>query len=322
MFDVPPVKDMLNLKEVHWQKLSTSLYENKPLKKCQDLAKALKEIDADIIMICEVGGLESLKNFNFLFMDEAYSACLIEGNSERNIDVGFLIRKTLPFYFDLQSNKNRSINYLYPHERQSLAHGYPVKNGKVTVSHKFSRDVAELRMFQTDKEKPFLIILMVHLKSRLDPERIDPGGFERRQAEFKTLIEISQELHATHPEVPVIMAGDFNGNAARVNTDEEFKDLYSLTTFEDVLEVAKIPAAERATFYQVRNGGRSEGRQIDFAFLSAPLQPLLAANKTRVYRYKDEFGMTIDAPRSLDEKFSLPSDHYPVSFVIENLKLK
>lgn len=320
MFDGTPSKDVLNLKEAQWQRLSTSIYENKPLKKSQEIAKALKEIDADIIMFCEVGGYESLKNFNYLFMDEAYSPYLIEGNSERNIDVGFLIRKNLPMFFDLQSNKNRPINYLYPHERESLAHGYPVKGGKVVGSHKFSRDVAELRLFKQDKEKPFLIILLAHLKSRLDPDRIDPNGFERRQAELRTMLEIYKEIEFVHPDLPVLVAGDFNGNASAHNTDEEFKDLYSLTQLKDVLEVAGVAPDARATFYQVRNAGKTEGRQIDFAFLSPSLQSLLKPQSAFVYRYRDEFGLQHPIPRSLDAKLNLPSDHYPVVFEIVDLK--
>ncbi|WP_253720818.1 hypothetical protein [Bdellovibrio bacteriovorus] len=322
MFDGTPGKEVLDLKETQWQRLSTSVYENKSLKKTEDIAKALKEINADIVMLCEVGGFESLKNFNLLFMDEAYSPCLIEGNSERNIDVGFLIRKNSPFYFDLQSNKNRPINYLYPHERQSLQHGYPVKGGKVTTSHRFSRDVAELRLFKNDKEKPFLIILLAHLKSRLDPERIDPNGFERRQAELRTLLEIYRELEIVHPDVPILVAGDFNGNASLINTDEEFKDIYTQTPLKDIFEVMGLPAEARATFYQVRNGQRVEGRQIDFAFLSPTLQKLIKPGSAHVHKFKDEFGMERDVPRTMDAKSHFPSDHNPIVFEIENLILK
>lgn len=322
LFDAPPSKEVIHLNETQWQRLSTSVYENKSLKKSQDIARALKEINPDIIMFCEVGGFESLKNFNFLFMDEAYSPCLLEGNSERNIDVGFLIRKNLPFYFDLQSNKNRPINYLYPHERESLMHGYPVKSGKITTgSHKFSRDVAELRLFTQDKEKPFLIILLAHLKSRLDPDRVDPNGFERRQAELRTLLEIYKELEIVHPHLPMIIAGDFNGNASLLNTDEEFKEIYTTTSLKDVLEVANLSSEKRATYYQVRNGSRAEGRQIDFAFISPTAQALLKSDSSHVHRYKDERGMEKDTPRNMDAKLSLPSDHYPLVFEIENLKM-
>lgn len=321
MFDTPPSKDFDLLNESQWKRLSISTYENKPLKKCREIASSLKEMNPDIIMLCEVGGFESLSNFNRLFLDEAYSPCLLEGNSERNIDVGFLIRKNLGFYFDLQSNKNRPINYLYPHERQSLASGYPIKGGKITSSHKFSRDVAELRLFATDREKPFFAILLAHLKSRLDPDRIDPNGFERRRAELRTLIEIYTELETVHPELPILVAGDFNGQAGLASTDEEFREIYTLTPLSDVLELAQVPVEARATFYQVRNGGKADGRQIDFAFMNPALQALLKPHSAKVYRYKDEMGLERDIPRNMEAKLHLPSDHYPIYFEIENLKI-
>ncbi len=322
LFDEAPAVEALKLDETKWQRLSTSTYENKPLAKCLELAKTLKDIDADIIMLCEVGGAESLKNFNELFLNSAYSPILTEGNSNRNIDVGFLIRKNMPFYFDLQSNKNRLINYLYPHERASMENNYPVSSVKnPTTSHKFSRDVAELRLFKTDVEKPFLGILLTHLKSRLDPEGIDPGGFERRQAELQALVEIYKEYEAKHPGTPVMVVGDFNGNAGVQNTDEEFKALYENTELKDVLELSNVTTENRATFYQVRSSSRTEGRQIDFCFLSPLLATELKPNSSYVYRYKDEFGMGVGIPMTLEAKLRLPSDHYPIVFEIANMKI-
>lgn len=322
LFDEIPTAEALTLDEAKWQRLSTSVYENKPLDKCLELAKSLKEINADIVMLCEVGGMESLKNFNDLFLNGTYSAILSEGNSNRNIDVGFLIRKNLPFYFDLQSNKHRLINYLYPHERDSLNSKYPVSSVKSTPpSHKFSRDVAELRLFKKDVEKPFLGILLTHLKSRLDPEGIDPGGFERRQAELLTLIDIHKEFLDKHPDAPVMVVGDFNGNASLVDTDVEFKPLYEKTELKDVLELAGLTPENRATFYKVRSTSRTEGRQIDFCFLPPSLFHHLKEKSAYVYRYKDEFGMNSGIPMTLDAKLKLPSDHYPIVFEIENLKI-
>lgn len=322
LFDETPGSETLKLDEAKWQRLSSSIIENKPLKKCLALAKALQEINADIVMLAEVGGFESLKNFNELFLGGAYSPILTEGNSDRNIDVGFLIRKNMPFYFDLQSNKHRLINYLYPHERESLKHAYPVSSVKApATSHKFSRDVAELRLFKKDVEKPFLGILLTHLKSRLDPDGIDPGGFERRQAELLTLVEVYREFQEKHPGTPLMVAGDFNGNASFATPDIEFKPLYDKTELKDVLELSKASNENRATFYQVRNTGRTEGRQIDFCFLSRDLATLLKEQSVAVYRYKDEYGMDLGVPMTLDAKLKLPSDHYPILFEIENIKI-
>lgn len=156
--------------------------------------------------------------------------------------MGFLVRKNLPFYFDIVSNKNRNINFLYPHERNTKGS---------TLSHKFSRDAVELKLFRKERQNPFLLILLTHLKSRLDQEGKDPGGFGRRQAELNSLLGLYQELTQKYPRTPMIVGGDFNGQAGRATTDEEFRNIYANTDLEDVLELARIPAEDRSTYYQV-----------------------------------------------------------------------
>lgn len=321
LFDQKPVANRLPENEVEWQKLSSSIYPNKPLQKVKDLVRTIKDIDADVYMFCEVGGPESLTNFNELFLDSQYFCVILEGNSDRNIDVGFLVKKNAPFYFDLQSNKNRPINYLYPHERETLTGPTLIPEGKVQASHKFSRDAAELKLFTTDIEKPFLIILLTHLKSRLDPDRIDPHGFERRGAELSTLIDIYQEIEKKYPGVPIIVAGDLNGFAGKSKTDPEFQVIYQKTQLLDILELAAVPEIQRATHYQIRPSQKIDGRQIDFCFLSTEAQKHLNLSSAAVYRFKDEYGLRIDIPTTMEAKIALPSDHYPVIFELENLKL-
>jgi len=317
LFDQPLPKTYLKLEENQWQKLSTSVYDNKPLFKTIHLASTIKDADCAIVMLCEVGGLESLKNFNILFLENQYSPILIEGNSDRNIDVGFLIKKTSLFYYDLLTHKNRDLNFLYPHEKLSKNQNYPVK----ILSHKLSRDCAELRLFKNDVNKPFMIILLTHLKSPLDPERIDPSGIERRSAELKTCLEIYAELHNQFPSCPVVFAGDFNGQASPHNTDNEFKPIYEQSDLKDVFELAQIALDSRATFYQVKSGLRSDGRQIDYCFLSSTAQILLDQKSVSVLNYKDEFGSALKKPETLEQKLALPSDHYPIVFKLENIKI-
>ena len=321
LFDELPRGNWQQENEIQWQKRSTSIYPNKSLRKTLELGAIFKDIDADIFMLCEVGGSESLNNFNHLFLDSKYSTALVEGNSDRNIDVGFLIRKNLGFYFDLQSNKDRPINYLYPHERAELDAHFLDRDEKPPASLKFSRDAAELRLFTREVDKPFLMILLTHLKSRLDPERIDPQGFERRQAELLTLLEIQKEMRQKNPETPLIVAGDFNGHAGLPKPDPEFETLYVKTDLRDILELSETPLAERATYYQLRNNYKAEGRQIDFCFLSKPAQSLLKKSSPHVYRFRDEYGLKIGIPNTLEAKLNLPSDHYPLVFELENFKL-
>ncbi len=312
LFDKKPDASVLKLEEAQWQKLSTSVYENKPLQKALELQKAILDINPDILMLCEVGGEESLRNFNELFLNNEYYAALVEGNSDRNIDIGFLIKKSLPIYFDLQSNKNRPINFNYSQD---------IQPDKPFTSLKFSRDVVELKLFKNNRDNPFLIILLGHLKSHLDPEKKDSHGFERRKAELRTLLEIHQELTKAYPHTPQIVAGDFNGNASRTQTEEEFRIIYESSQLEDVLHLQDVKPDKNWTFCQIRPSNKVETKQLDYAFLSPQLVPLLKAQSAFVYRYKDEYGFERDKPMTLDAKLSLPSDHYPLVFELEKLPI-
>src|ERR1700733_2249543 len=65
------------LSEKEWQKLSQASVSNKPLKKALWLAESLQEIDADFILVNEVGGEESLGNFNRYFLNDRYRPYLM-----------------------------------------------------------------------------------------------------------------------------------------------------------------------------------------------------------------------------------------------------
>lgn len=318
LFDHTLPADWQKMEELQWQKLSTSVYDNKSLKKCFALAKSIQDLNPDILMLCEVGGTESLKNFNELFLNNLYSVAMTEGNSDRNIDVAFLIKKNSPFYFDLHTNKNRLLNFWYPHEKIYNEEAQK-KNIKLIPSHKFSRDCVELRLFKISQDKPFAVILLTHLKSRLDKEHIDPNGFERRSAELQSTIEIYKELQTQHPLVPILICGDFNGIAAKTNTDLEFKEIYTETDWGDVLELSNVNPQDRWTYAQVKATSRTEGRQIDYCFLNSVALKYLNKSRSLVYRYKDQFGFALDQPQSLEAKFQLPSDHYPIYFELINI---
>ncbi len=318
LFDHPVPENFKSLSESDWQKLSTSVYDNKPLAKCSAIANIIQKNSPDIMMFCEVGGVESLKNFNDMFLNSEYFCALIEGNSNRHIDVGFLIKKSVPYYFDLVTNKTRPLNFLYPHEITSKAHGFKIK----ADSHTFSRDCAELRLFTNTKDKPFLILLLTHLKSRLDPERIDPGGTERRAAELKTLVEIYNELAVEFPGAATLVCGDLNGYAGKSNPDLEFLPIYQKTDLQDIFEVSGLSLAKRSTFYQIKNSSKIDGRQIDYCFIPQKIWTNLSKmDECFVQNYTDYQGLPIDPPTTIELKNQLPSDHYPLFFTLENISI-
>lgn len=316
-------QDLATVTEREWRSFSASTVPNKPVKQVRELARAIDDLDPDILALCEVGGRESLTNFSRLFLGDRYEGYLIEGNSDRGIDIGYLVKRSLPFTYDLISHKHRSIDFLYPHERLLHETGYEHLRSAKVVSHKFSRDVLELRVFESDPREPVMIVLLVHLKSQLDRDRIDPGGRDRRKAELEKLVKIRKEIEDEFGgRVPVVLTGDFNGSAARPAPDVEFEAIYRETNLEDALEWARQPNDERFTFMQLSNSRTRPGlnKQLDYVFLPPALGERVNEKETWVYRFKDEVGMTMLVPRNFNEKKTLPSDHYPVVVTLDPVK--
>ncbi len=308
-------RDLDSFTEREWQKLSASTVPNKPLASLKALAAAILDMNPDIAMLVEVGGTESLSHFNQLFLGGKYEGHLLEGNSNRGIDLGYLVKKSLPYRYDLNSYRDRSLDFLYPHERQSKESGYGHLRSARFESHKFSRDVLELRVYEelaADESDPAFILLLVHLKSPLDRNRIDPGGRDRRRAELEKLIQIYQEIQFQFPQASVLLAGDFNGAAGLPQPDVEFEALYRLTTLRDCLEVAGVAIDERFTYQQIYRDRIPQNRQIDFIFIPESIFSRVNPQETWSYRFKDQNQRTILIPRTFNEKKQLPSDHFPV----------
>jgi len=309
-----------SVSEKDWRRFSASTTPNKPLQQVKELARAVLELNPDILMMCEVGGRESLANFSRMFLRDRYAPHLLEGNSDRGIDLGYLIKRDLGFTYDLLSHKHRSIDFLYPHEKQSLESGYHHLRSARVASHRFSRDVLELRVYEDPSQPPALVLLLVHLKSQLDRNRVDPGGRDRRRAELNKLVHIYQEIHDEFGgRAPVILGGDFNGVAGWPSPDEEFKALYDGTHLRDALEIAGVPRDERFTHQQLHRNRPGVNRQLDYIFVPPELAPRVNRDETWVFRYRDEMGMTQIIPRNLNEKRLLPSDHYPVVLTLDPL---
>lgn len=303
-------RDWRKVSEKEWQKLSNASVPNKSLLKTLWLADSLLAIDADIVFLSEVGGQESIQNFARHFLKGAYVPHLIEGNSDRGIDVGYLVRKDFPHRVELRSYKDLPLKFHYPHEDPTTAR-----------THYFSRDCAELRIFTEDATKPALVCLSVHLKSKLDPEGIDPEGKDRRAAELAALVEIYNEIRSQPNPPPVIVAGDFNGSARRAALGPEFAAL-TTTDLESVQDILERDGADAATQLQFNRSSQIQWLQIDYVFISPELKPHLIPNGCEVFRYRSELNVALPLPTTLDQRLHLPSDHYPVVATFTNFLLK
>ncbi|HXH76567.1 MAG TPA: hypothetical protein VNJ08_16465 [Bacteriovoracaceae bacterium] len=278
--------DVGELTELKWQLTSASLLMNKPKEKCMLLGKCIMDSGADIVMMTEVGGPESLNNFAKYFLNDEFLALSLPSNSERGIDMGYLVRKSLTYSADIHTY----VNFPLPEP-----------------SRRFSRDVLRLDLKSNGELK--MILLLVHIKSKLDLRKADFEGRTRRIQEIKGLIDIYKEL--LHHNVPIMIGGDFNGHAGEKETEEEFKQIYSETDLKDVAFLANIPEEERFSYVYFTRGGNRFVQQIDYLFISEKFGHLVVPLECFYPRYTNLNGGPLPIPMKYEQKNMLPSDHYP-----------
>jgi endonuclease/exonuclease/phosphatase family metal-dependent hydrolase len=132
--------------------MNSSIFNpNKLRGKIAAIAGTILEMDFDLVCLCEVGGLETLENFNRLYLGGAYDCFLHEENSRRGIFVGALLKKGR-----------------FPGARARSLPG------------DFSRNFLHLDLGETAGN---LEVVAVHLKSQYGEDR----GLERRIAEVESL---------------------------------------------------------------------------------------------------------------------------------------
>lgn len=276
------------LTEIKWQLMSSSLFSNKSKEKCQMLAQTILDAEADIVMMTEVGGPESLANFAKYVLNDEYLSLSLPSNSDRGIDLGYLIKKSLAYKVDIHTH----IDFPLP---------LPAK--------RFSRDVLRLDLKEEGKMK--MILLLVHIKSKLDLKKADFEGRTRRVLEVKGLIDIYLDLTSRYPDVPILVGGDMNGHAGEKDTEEEFKPIYELTNLKDIAFLANIPEEERFSYIYFTRGGNRFVQQIDYLFISERFAHLLEPLECGFPRYKNLLGAPLPVPKRMEQKNTLPSDHYP-----------
>lgn len=279
----------------------------KTIDKTTDLARALLDIDPDIVLLCEVGGKDSLDLFNSVYLNDLYFTTLIKGNSDRGIELGYLIKKKLGVKIQHFTHKKRVI-------------GKTINDEPIF----FSRDLGELRIFSKiaqDDEAPKLIILHSHLKSKWDRTGLDPLGKKQRKLEVNAIVEVFLTHAQNYPSTPTIIAGDLNGVAHRNAGEEEFITIFEKTELLEILEILDIPKNLRTSFIHFEKDSAPLPQQLDYIFLPPTLVPFLDKENSGIYLYKDDQNRPIATPKSSFERYLLPSDHYPIVIALKNIQL-
>lgn len=268
----------------------------KPQKKVDQIISIINELDPDILFLCEVGGEDSLKKLESSLLDD-YFYFYTEGNSDRGIGLGFLVRKKYS-----HAKFFRHTDVILP------AISIEDRNSP----RKFSRDIAELWLTSKDSKTPNLIIFGVHLKSAQDRSGSDHRGFRQRSAEVRGLVALIKQRQIQFPQVPIWFVGDFNGLAAGDSIDAEFEHLHvQLPKHEDLLIRLDTPKQERWTFAMSFHHDKALPAQLDYFFIPT-MTPTPDPTNSGVVHLWQRLGNNAGPAKTAFERDLWPSDHLPL----------
>lgn len=265
----------------------------------QDILRIQKIIEEEMPDIATFQEIEDIMALQYLVSSPKlrgkYKVYLIEGNDQRGIDVGFIVKSDLPFVVDYQTHKD-------------ITWYDPVEHVKGPL---FSRDLPVV-MLRTEQDKnPFLIVIGNHAKSQRDRPG-DPNSTILRQAQYAKAAEIIKNYEERYPGVQIIFGGDFNVD---VRTSTDIKPLLE-NNMKSAFDVARVSVSwsERITHSYFQNGSRPHYPQMDDLMVT----PGLFSNviKASVIQYKNEDGSIVPLPKSYKERQRQPSDHNAIKTVI------
>lgn len=284
-------EDISTITEKEWSSISPSfgtIPRNKSLYELTGLATAINDIDADVFILPEVGGKNSLVNFNKYFLSDKYKCIVMEENSNRGIYVGYLVKKE--FRYETRSYSNRKIT-IEGEERR------------------MSRNLTLVSLYKDDVE--LCHVLGVHLKSQMNfdnPKDVD--YMDVREAELKKVVDIYEEL-STEFSTPVFIGGDFNYDLMDKNRQES-KSLEGCDLV-DIHQLKESCARDRITFvyFQSMNDVVVK-QQLDFLLFSEKFKDRIEQAESGTYYFKNEYGDSFGIPDNRFEKQLMPSDHFPI----------
>lgn len=233
-----------------------------------------------------------------------YHVFLIDGNDQRGIDIGFFVKKSLPFKYKLESHRHLQWTDRYKEDGQWKEETIPL----------FSRDFPVLLFFNKEDanfEKPVLILGGVHAKSKRNRSG-DPESQRWRTAQFEGIAQIIQTYHQRYGEdVPVIIAGDYNTEVQSSTEIEPLRQLEIDSAF-DKAEEDRLEPYDRGTHAYFSKGGRADFKQIDDIRVRN-----VRVIRTEIADYRNHKGKEIKWPRTYEEREKQGSDHKAVVADIE-----
>jgi len=273
----------------------------KPKAKQRGVARAILDADLDVVSVEEVENIQALQDFNKAYLGGKYVPLLLEGNDERGIDIGFLVKNDIPFETELRTNKDEL---------------WTDPEGDGRPEKLFSRDLPALIVRAPGRAQPLFVYLGTHYKSKRHRSHSDPLSEKLRRAQVERTVEIIARLRGEFgQDVPIMLGGDFNG---AVNEEATFDALKGgKADLTDALDLAQPPlkAIDRVTHTYHPRKGPSVKSQLDAILISRTMRPLVVM--ARVYRYKGPDGKEKPLPKNKKQRNENPSDHFPLLVTVK-----
>jgi endonuclease/exonuclease/phosphatase family metal-dependent hydrolase len=264
--DTPPVdqprdyaKDIKITDVVTFEPGRSNILKPKAISETQrkNTAEAMLALKPDILSVCEVENLTTLRLFNAKYLNNYFDRIvLLDGNDARGIDVGLLIRKGF----------KANIEAIRTHADDSAAGGYiPTTNildmaGRLGAAS-FSRDCLEVDISVGTSA---LTILCNHLKAQETKNGSDPTTAKRLgQA---TRVAGFLKRARSNGRAPIVM-GDLNKDYRLNDYDGSLDPLVKSTVLYE--PVKTLAASERWThFYE----SKKSVSQLDYVLLDKTLK--------------------------------------------------
>ncbi len=270
----------------------------KPAYQTRWMVETIRDANPDIILVEEIETLGILERFNREFLNGEYLVIEFPGNDERGIRVGALIKRDLPFNYEIETYAGAKWDDPVTRRSESLfAREFPI----ITV-----------RPYGSAPGTPNNVLFYLagtHSKSQRDRD----GDIESkiwRNAQHKRMAEILIERGQRHGgTAPVIMGGDFNHDLADP-VNRQVNALLTEAHLLDTLTLRGETGLARTTHTYFPDGAPTHYSQLDAFLVSPDLAEFVV--DSYVVRYRNKNGTIMNLPTTKAERRVLPSDHYPV----------
>ncbi len=244
----------------------------------------IDQVAADIMVLQEVGSLQTLTELNARLKQPYEHSALVEGNSNRSIHIGVLARAPLR----LTSHRDHVLKNA---KGEVLSFYADAKSAQLKQASDlvFFRDLVQVEVLSR-RHAP-LTLFCVHLKSRTNQAWQSLGADEIRAAECRAVAEIVASFQQHHPQAHLCVLGDFNDRI----TSEALTPLALLSLHDPLGDLLKRSGRNPSTYWPKRR------MRIDHILLSASLLPLLVADSPQIH---------------VSQIARTASDHYPVSITL------